>query len=284
MPHTDGNGFGHPRFMQVLVLGGTGGLGRLVCGELERRGLTARAAGRRDGDARDPAVVTKLAAGASAIIDCAGASVALGLGHGWRGYRAVDTRIGLAAVEAAKRTGARLVYISVASAPALAHCAYIDAHERVVAAMAELDGVIVRPTGFFSAYASLLPMARRGLLFDLGDGRARTNPIDERDLATIIAECVRGDGAREISAGGPEVMTRREIIERVGAASGRRVKVRSVPVWLARANSLVLRALHPRIGQFLQFAAGLAEHDVIAPALGTRRFGDYLAGAHAAAA
>ena len=90
----------------------------------------------------------------------------------------------------------------------------VDAHERVVAAMRDLDGVVVRATGFYSAYAALLPMARRGFLIDIGSGHTRTNPIDERDLAEIVAEeleranNVRGEGPREISVGGPEVVTR----------------------------------------------------------------------------
>ncbi|MDX2092009.1 MAG: NAD-dependent epimerase/dehydratase family protein [Kofleriaceae bacterium] len=270
--------------MDVLVLGGTGGLGKLVAVELRQHGHTARAVGRSAGDLTEPAVVTRLAEGAEAIVNCAGASVAMALGKGWRGYRSIDTPIGLAAVAAARQTGARLVYVAVAHAPALAGCAYIDAHERVARAMTDVDGVIVRPTGFFSAYASLLPMARRGMLFDIGDGNARTNPIDERDLAAIVAESTRGEGAREITCGGPEVLTRREIFEGVAAASGRRVKVRGVPAWIAATSGGFVRLVHPRIGQFVQFAVGLAKHDVIAPALGTRRFADYLRTTPAAAA
>src|SRR5262245_32889685 len=143
--------------MDIVVIGGGGTLGRRVCGELTRRGHRAIPLGRRDGDLRDPAVIAR--AKASAIVNCAGASVALGLGHGWRGYRAVDVPIGRAAVAAARETGARLVYIAVHHPPALRDTAYIDAHERVAEAMREVDGCVVRATGFFSAYAALLPMA-----------------------------------------------------------------------------------------------------------------------------
>ena len=261
--------------MGIVVLGGTGNLGKLVTDELARRGETVRACGRKDGDARDPAVVTRLAEGASAIVNCAGASVALGFGHGWRGYRAVDTPIGMASIEAARRTGARLVYVAVAHAPELARCAYIDAHERVAAAMGDIDGVVVRPTGLFSAYASLLPLARRGLLVDLGKGHTRTNPIDDGELAGIVADAVRGDGPREVECGGPDVMTRREIFELVARSVGQK-RVRGFPVWLARINAAMLRLVHPRIGQFVQFACGLAEYGVVAPVMGTKRFADHV--------
>lgn len=271
--------------MHVLVLGGTGALGKLVCEELRRRKMTVRAAGRRDGDARDVEVVSRLADGADGIVNCAGASVAMALGRGWRGYGAVDTPIGLASVEVARRRGVRLVYVSTAHAPPLASCRYVAAHERVVAATRDLDAVIVRPTGLYSAYAELLPMARRGTLFDIGDGSARGNPIHEQDVAEIVAGAVCGDGPREIACGGPDVFTRREMFEHIAAAAGGRVTIRGVPRPLAAAAGAVLRVVHPRIGQFVQFAVGLSRHDVIAPAVGVRRLTDYLqqrAGEHPA--
>jgi uncharacterized protein YbjT (DUF2867 family) len=269
--------------MDVLVIGGGGTLGRLVCSEVSSRGHRAIALGRRDGDLRDPDVIAR--ANARVIVNCAGASVALGFGHGWRGYRAIDVPIGHAAIVAAHRTNARLVYVGVHHSPALRDTAYVAAHERVAEAMKDIDGAVVRATGFFSAYAALLPMARRGLLVDIGDGRARTNPICERDLAEIIVDvALGGDGPREVAAGGPEVFTRREIMEHVAACAGRHVRIGSLPVWLAAMNAAALRLVHPRMGQFAQFAVGLAKHDVIAPALGTTRFGDYLAGARAIAA
>src|SRR5262245_27545309 len=78
--------------MEILVLGARGGLGRLVCAELEARGHRVTAAAR--GEVRDPDALVRGAP--AAIVNCAGASVAMGFGHGWRGYRAVDTPIGLA--------------------------------------------------------------------------------------------------------------------------------------------------------------------------------------------
>jgi uncharacterized protein YbjT (DUF2867 family) len=264
--------------MDTLVVGARGGLGKLVCVELATRGHAVRTVERaayRDADA-----LAKAADGAGAIVNCAGASVMLGLGRGWRGYRAVDTPIGLATVDAARRTGARLVYVGVhIGHPSVLRCRYVDAHERVTVAMRDVDGVVVRATGFFSAFAGLRDLARRtGWLADIGDGSKTTNPIDDRDLASIVAEAVRGDGPREISAGGPEVMTRREIFELVRATAGRPrgVRMMRMPLWLGAASSAMMCAVHPRMGQFARFAVLLAKHDMVAPALGTRRLADYL--------
>lgn len=258
--------------MDILVLGARGGLGRLVTSELTLRGHRILTVDRAA--ARDPSALA--ATKPHAIVNCAGASVALGLGHGWRGYRAVDTPIGLAAVEAAKRLDVRMVYVSVNHSEAFANCWYVDAHERVARAMHDVDGVVVRPTGFFSAFASLMPLARRGLLVDIGDGKVLTNPIDEHDLAAIVAESVSGDGPRDIACGGPEVMSRRTIFEIVASAAGRpNAKVRGMPVWLAKAATAALCAVHPRMGQFARFATLLAQHDMIAPSLGTMTLARY---------
>jgi len=62
----------------------------------------------------------------------------------------------------------------------------------------------------------------------------------------------------------------------VAERAGRRVRMVRMPAWLAGASGALLRAVHPRMGQFARFAAGLGRHDVIAPALGTRTLADYL--------
>lgn len=252
-------------------MGAGGTLGKLVAACLVERGHRVTRIPR--GDARDPAAIARTRP--RVIIDCAGASTLLALGKGWRGYRAVDTPIGLAAVDAAKRVDARLVYVGTHFAKEMRATPYVDAHERVVAAMRDIDGCVVRATGFFSVFLSFLPMARRGFMLDIGSGQARTNPIDERDLAEIVVGAALEDGPRELAAGGPDIMHRREIYERVAAMVDRKVRIVGVPAWLARLGSLGLRPVHPRIGQFAAFACGLAKYDVVAPVLGTRRFADY---------
>ncbi len=260
--------------MDTLLIGARGGLGTLIAKELVAKGHAVRTVDRAS--ARDPAALIAAARGVGAIVDCAGASVAMALGKGWRGYRAVDTPIGLAAAQAAKQLDLRMVYVGVAHPPELARCVYVDAHERVANAMRDIDGVVIRATGFFSAYAALLPMAKRGFLMDIGAGQTKTNPIDERDLAEIVAEQITGDGPRELAVGGPEILTRAEIFDRVAALANRKVRMWRLPTWLAGINAAMVRVVHPRMGQFAKFAVLLAKHDAIAPSVGTRRFDEYL--------
>jgi hypothetical protein len=71
-------------------------------------------------------------------------------------------------------------------------------------------------------------------------------------------------------------MSRRELMELVAAGANRRVRIAGLPLWVGRIGALALRCVHPRMGQFAQFAVGLAQNDVIAPSLGTTRLVDYL--------
>jgi len=212
------------------------------------------------------------------VFSCAGASVMPGLGLGWRGYGAVDTRINKALIDAAAEARVkRFIYVSVHHAPQLARVPYIAAHERVVDHLraSPLDWAVVRPTGFFSAVRAYLDLARKGAIPEIGGGDARTNPIADEDLAKVCVEAVRSPDRRlEVSAGGPDVITRREIGDLAFAALGRTPKYRYVPVWLARTGAMFLRPIHPRMSQVVSFIAALCAHDLVAPAVGTHRLSD----------
>ncbi len=289
----------------IAIAGGTGALGRRVVARALTAGWAVRLLTRdparvpaavRDrvtpvvGDGRDRAIARALIDGVDAVFSCAGASVAVGLGHGWRGFGAVDPVINGALIDAARRAPARprFVYVGVFHAPAMRRLAYVDAHERVAAALAGsgLPSTVVRPTGFFSAIVpTYLAMARRGRVPEIGDGRARTNPIDDDDLADVCWQAIVDDrAAATLDVGGPEVMARHRFIELAGAALGRDVDARRLPPWLARAGSAGLRLVHPRMGQGGAFVAAIATHDLIAPAHGSRRLADAFAAAAAAAA
>jgi uncharacterized protein YbjT (DUF2867 family) len=276
----------------LLVAGASGALGARIALAARARGWRVRALGRdRErlpyvlqpdavvGDARDPAVAAQAVAGVDAIVSAAGASVRPALGHGWRGYRAVDTALHRALIAAAAHQP-RFVYVSVHHPPAMRRLAYVAAHEDVVDQLraSPLPHAIVRPTGFFSALATYLDLARSGAVPEIGRGDTRTNPIDDDDLAEICLHALE-DPARhlELAAGGPDVVTRRAIAEQAFAALGLAPHFRRVPLAVARLTAALLRPVHPRLSQLTAFVAALAEHDVVAPVMGTRRLADDLA-------
>lgn len=279
--------------MKILVAGATSVLGRNVARILTGHGHAVTALGRDAGrltalgpivatttlaDARRAKTLSGALADHDTVFSCLGASVAMRLGAGWRGYRAIDTPANLNLLAEAKKAGVkRFVYVAVHQVPGAERTAYIDAHERVAqAALASgLEVVIMRPPAFFSALGMFVAMARKGKVPIIGDGRSTSNPIDDRDLATACAQAVESGGEREWHIGGPEVVTRLDIARLACEAAGVTPRYRFVPPGLIRFASVFATPVSPRIAQFMRFVAYATTVDVVAPTFGTHRLGDY---------
>lgn len=272
----------------MLVAGASGALGRQVAQGLVARSAAVRALVRDPGrapagaaqvavaDALLPSTLPSALAGVDTVFSAVGASVLPGL-SGWRGYTGVDLPANLNLLAAAKAAGVRrFVYVSVFHTPPMRSTPYIAAHEAVVDALhrSGLSVCVVRPTGFFSALGALVDLARKGPLPSLGTGLAKSNPIDDGELAELCVEAVLGDAA-EVPAGGPEVLTRNQMSELAFAAVGKPVRLRKAPVGLASALGVLLTPFHPRMAQLTRFIACLSEHDAVAPVRGKKTLGEH---------
>jgi uncharacterized protein YbjT (DUF2867 family) len=273
---------------RVLIAGATGELGRRVATALVDAGVPTRVlvrspgrlgelSGRVEvvvGDALRAASLAPAMEGVSAVFSSVGASVRPALDAGWHGYHAVDVPANRNLIAAAKAAGVgRFVYVAVALNDATRHCAYVDAHEQVVAALVEsgLPHSVLRPTGFHSGLAAYLDLARRGRVPLFGDPDARSNPIADEDLADAAVEQLTADElAPEVVLGGPEVMTRRHMIELAFAAHSMKPSILSLSGRAGRLLAALVRPVSPRISDFLRFAVALGEADLVAPARGTR--------------
>ncbi len=275
----------------VLVAGATGSLGRHVVGELLARGERVRLLSRRGapacdpaggvetvrGDVLDPPTLLAACRGVGAVVSCVGASLDL---YAWRdrnSYSLVDGLGNLALLQAARTAGAsRFTYVSVAAGGPIERTAYVRAHRRVEDGLAAsgLDWRVVRPTGFFGFLDELVRMAARGIVPVIGDGRARTNPVAEEDLARFVASAFDGP-ERVVEAGGPDVFSREEMARMAARAVGRRARiVRSSPrVWLAASG--VLARVQPRLSELLEFAAVVSTNAAVAEPRGTCRLEDH---------
>ena len=214
------------------------------------------------------------------VFSCVGASIDPAPWKGWRSYMDVDVPANGNLLDAAKRAGVgRFVYVSCAHDAAMLGLHYVAAHERVVERLraSGLAWHALRPTGFFSAYAMLFDLARRGVAPLFGDGSARTNPIDEADLADACADAIEGNAPAEQDLGGPEVHTRREAVELAFKALGRAPRTVSMPASAVRAMCWLLRPLLPRTAHITEFVAHVSTHECIAPARGTRTLAQYYA-------
>lgn len=275
--------------MQVLVAGATGAVGGRVVTRLRQRGVAVRTLSRdptrarqladvdvRLADATDAASLAGVMDGVSIVVSCLGASVAMQLAER-RGYAAIDTTANLNLLAAAERAGVgRFVYLGVHTSPGYAQTRYCLAHERVVEALrdARLSSTVVRATGVFTAYAPLLAMARGGIGTVVGDGAARSNPIHPDDLAAACVDVLE-QGPAEIEAGGPEVLSRRAMLELAFAAVGRRPRIVGVPPAIMRLQGRLLAPIHPRLGELVEFLVAVSTHDGIAAGVGQQRLGDW---------
>jgi uncharacterized protein YbjT (DUF2867 family) len=205
------------------------------------------------------------------VISCLGANVSLSLNER-RSFRSVDVVANSNLLNEAKRFGVkRFVYLSAHAGPGYDHTRYMRAHldmeERIRSS--GLSFSFVRPTGVFSALGDLVTMARMGMGSVAGNGQAKANPIHPVDVAELLAEVVT-EGAEVIDAGGPEVFTREEVMRVAFEVVGKKPRIMHVPAGVFRAASVMMRLLHPRLSDMLEFVAFVTTTDSVAPVRGKR--------------
>ena len=277
----------------LLVAGGSGALGRRVVAVARARGIPVRVLSRRApgpaasdlavdhrrADALDPASLRGVMDGVRVVFSAVGAPVTPRWSP-WRGFARIDVPANRHLADAAAAAGVeRFVYVSSFATGRVADTAYVRAHEAVASDLARrhFERVIIRPGGFFGSFDVFVQAAACGLVPQIGRGEVRLNPIAEEDLAEVCVDAALAPDPRDREVGGPEVLTRRQVAELACAAVGRKSRVLRVPAWAARAGAACLTPLHPRMAQMLGFAASIYRADMVAPAAGHRRLGDYFA-------
>lgn len=281
---------------RVLLAGATGSVGAALLVRLREEGHWTRTLSRRAdaatklrplahdvvvADATRGEGLEDVAAGCDVVVSCLGANVTLGLRER-RSYWEVDRVANENLLRAAEKARVRrFVYVSVFVTPDYAATRYVRAHEAFVRTLrsSRLSSTVIRPTGLYSGLAPVLEMAQHGRAVLIGNGSARTNPIDPRDVAEL---CLRHlhDGPEEIEAGGPDVFSRRDIATEAFEVVGASPSFREVPPWALRALAYVVGPLHPRLSDLLEFATRVSTHDALAPDVGGRHLRDYFAEFH----
>ncbi|HWQ26711.1 MAG TPA: SDR family oxidoreductase [Chlorobaculum sp.] len=281
---------------KVLVAGSTGYIGRYVVQELKSRGYWVRALVRNPDKIKTPGAhlepslenladeffvgdATKL----DSIVDlCNGVDIvfsSLGMTRPDFVHSSfdVDYKANLNILRLAMKANVKkFVYVSVFNAQKMMEIENIQAHEKFVDELraSGLDYAVVRPTGYFSDMAQFLNMARNGVMFSLGDGDMKSNPIHGADLAKVCVDAIEGIDT-QIDVGGPETLTYREVAEMAADVVKKRPFTVSLPLWLADGVAAVTGLINRDIHDIALFATTVSRNDTVAPAHGTHRLRDF---------
>jgi uncharacterized protein YbjT (DUF2867 family) len=258
----------------LLVCGATGQLGGCVARRLADH--TPRLLLRRDaaalpahefggevmrGDLRDPATLERALRGVSTVVTTVTA-MGRALGGERLDIRAVDGRGSLALVDAAERAGVqRFVYVSYAGASdAQARGFPLAAAKRAVERRliaSSMRHVIVRPDAFQEVWLSPLTgfdwSNGRMIVFGRGHAQARYVAVD--DVAVAIAHWAFAEDAPAIvEFGGPDALTRTQVVAIFEDAAQRRLRTLHVPRAALRAGMRVLRRVRPELASVMGLA------------------------------
>jgi len=255
----------HPQL--ITIFGGSGFVGTQVVQLLARAGYRIRVAVRRpdlaghlrplgavgqvvpmQANLRNKDSVAAAVRGADVVINLA----AIGLEKGKQRFRAINVTGARNVAEAAKAAGVyRLVQMSILGAAD--DSASLFARSRAMGEAEVLKAfptaIIFRPSlifgvgdGFFTKLGELV----RGLpVFPLFGGTTNFQPVSVADVAEAVAAAATGAGktGKIYELGGPEVLTYRQLVDKVLAETKRSNPILPLPLWVGALLALPMSIL-----------------------------------------
>jgi NADH dehydrogenase len=252
----------------ITIYGGSGFIGRNVVRALAKTGARMRVAVRRpelaghlqplggvgqinpvQANVRFPDSLLAAAEGADAVVNLVG----ILFPSGKQTFKAVQDEGARHVAEAARAAGVgALVHVSAIGADPEAASAYARSKAEGEAAVREVfpDAVILRPSivfgpedDFFNRFAALARIAP--VLPLIGGGNTRFQPVFVGDAAKAVVAALSGEAkpGTPYELGGPEVLTMRQVMERVLTYTMRKRPLVTVPFWLAKLKGAFLQLL-----------------------------------------
>ncbi|WP_226805488.1 hypothetical protein [Agriterribacter humi] len=170
-----------------------------------------------------------------------------------------------------------LFYIFIFNAEKMQHLKIIRAKQKFADELkrSALNYCLVNPTAFFSDMSAFLQMAQKGKVCLFGNGNCKMSPVDGTDLADICVNAVAGM-EREINAGGPEVLTHKQIAETAFKVLNRPVKIRYIPIWAKNPILFLLRTFTSvRMYGPIEFLMTVLTMDMVVLQSGSRKLEKY---------
>lgn len=256
--------------MTILVTGAAGFLGNNVVRRLAEQGKPVRAMVRNvdkaekrladvkdkieivQGDVADREGLKTLMRDVSTVIHL----VAIALEKGGQTYEAVNYQGTVNVVDAAKAAGVpRFIYMSQNGADPNHFSRFLRSKGRAqeYVASSGLQWTALRPSVIFGTqdefFNSIARMVRlTPLVFpNVGGGTAQFQPVSVHDVAEATVRCVDNDDTigKAFPLGGPEVLTLKEIEQRILKAMGTNRILIPGPTWLLKPAVFVMEKVLP---------------------------------------
>jgi NADH dehydrogenase len=268
----------------ILLIGSTGNLGGRIAHRLVDHGLAFRALVRPGtdpgavhalateivrGDLRDPETLVPALTGIETVISSAHSLDRIMAGQTDVSIESVDRQGNANLVAAAAAAGvSRFIFVSFPGPVLASRTPFAEAKRETEELLraAPMHEIIVRPDAYQEPWLS----AERGFdwpsgtvtIFGSGDGRAAYIAMDDVAEA-IVRLSTLTDAPRLVDLGGPEAMSRNELVEAFERATGRPLKQRRVPRPVLRVGSVGLRRLKPGLASVMGMALASDERRIV---------------------
>jgi len=272
---------------KILIAGATGYLGSHILHELKQQQYFVRALVRSPeklkpngadeifkGQITVPSTIQNCCSGTDTVIS----TVGITRQRDNLTYMDVDYQGNLNLLHEALQSGVkRFIYVFIYNADKMKNLKIIRAKQQFVDALKNsgINYCLINPTGFFSDMREFLTMAQNGKAYLFGKGDCRINPIDGRDLAKICVEAVNS-GLHEVNAGGPQILSYRQIAEMAFQTLDKKAKIFCIPIWMKSAILFLLRKFTSvKLYGPVEFLLTVLTTNMVAQQSGTYTLQDY---------
>jgi NADH dehydrogenase len=263
----------------ILVAGGTGTLGGRLVPRLTQQGAHVRILTRDParaeryvgprievivGDVRDKASVNIAVKGADTVVSAVQGFV----GAGGVSPESVDRDGNANLIDAACRTGAAFVLVSVVGASADHPIGLFRAKHAAEQTLQSsgLPWTIVRASAFVETWCRIMDDSLRtsGKLIVFGRGENPINFVSATEVATIVCQAATDPQLRGqvLEVGSPENLTFNQLAALLQEISGRHGRVRHIPRSALRAMASVAPVIRPQLARQARAAVAMDTLDM----------------------